>query len=277
MTRPESSRTDGTANLHRLDRMTTVEAGHALQEAQVALIPVGATEQHGPNLVNGIDWLVGEAVAERVADVVDPVAVVVPPLPFGLSGHHLAFPGTLHISAATFSAVCKDVACSLVRHGITKVVFVNGHRGNENVLGVLVTELTYELGIEAASAFWMTQASDAIARHKKTERWGHGCEIETSLAMAISKDLVGARLEAADPIEEYDAYEDNYQAHALVTARSFASRTRNGVFGDATLATREIGEELLHSAVERTAAFVRDFAQRPPRTQQSVRPGAQED
>jgi creatinine amidohydrolase len=251
---------------HRLDRMTTVQAREAMENASVALIPVGATEQHGPNLVCGIDWMTAEAVAERVAAAVDPLAVMVPPLPFGLSGHHLDFPGTLHVSAATFSAVCKDVARSLARHGIRKVVFVNGHRGNENVLGVLVTELTYELGIEAASAFWMTQAAEEIGRHKKTPRWGHACEIETSLAMAISGDLVAQELVPGDLIEDYGAYEDNYKAHSLVTARTFASRTRNGAFGDATLATVEAGQEILDAAVARTAAFVRDFAARSPRS-----------
>lgn len=257
------------ASRHRIDRMTTVQAAQALHDAKVALIPVGATEQHGPNLVTGVDWLLAEAIAARVAAAVEPVAVIVPPLPFGLSGHHLDFPGTLHISAATFMAVCKDLARSLARHGVTKVLFVNGHRGNENVLGVLVAELTYDLGIEAAAAFWMNQASDAIARHRKTQRWGHGCEIETSLALAVDPDLAGERPERADLIEDYGAYEDNYAAHAVLTARSFASRTRNGVFGDATLASREAGEDILNLAVERTAAFATEFAQRPPRNHQA--------
>lgn len=261
----DSAVAPGSGN-HRLDRLTTVQARDAMENAKVALIPVGATEQHGPNLVCGIDWRTAEAIAERVAGAVDPLAVVVPPLPFGLSGHHLDFPGTLHVSAATFSAVCKDVARSLARHGVRKVVFVNGHRGNENILGVLVTELTYEMGIEAASAFWMTQAAEEVARHKKTPRWGHACEIETSLALAISGNLVAERLEPGDLIEEYGAFEDNYKAHSLVTARTFASRTRNGAFGDATLATAEAGHEILDAAVARTAAFVRDFAARPPRS-----------
>lgn len=257
---------------HRLDRMTTIQAGKALKAATVALIPVGATEQHGPNLVCGVDWLIAEAVAIRVSAAVDPVAVVVPPLPFGLSGHHLGFPGTLHISAATFTAVCRDIASSLARHGIHKVVFINGHRGNENVLGVLVADLSYELGIEAASAFWMTQAADAVARHTRTNRWGHACEIETSLAMAVDSTLVGDHLAPGDLIEDYGAYEDTYKPHALVTARSFASRTRNGAFGDATQASQEAGDEILQVAVERTAAFVRDFAARPPRTQAPANP-----
>lgn len=252
---------------HRLDWMTTVEAAEAIGRAKVALIPVGATEQHGPNLVCGIDWRVAEEMANRVAAKVDPVAVVVPPLPFGLSGHHLGFPGTLHISAATFTALCRDVATSLARHGIDKVVFVNGHRGNENILGVVIAELTYDLGIEAASSFWMTQASDVVARRRATERWGHGCEIETSVALAADAALVSPVLAAGDLIEEYGAYEDNYAPFALTTARSFASRTRNGVFGDATLATTEAGEEILNTAAERTADFIRDFAARPPRSQ----------
>src|SRR5699024_6140269 len=174
----------------------------------------------------------------------------VPPLPFGLSGHHLGFPGTLHISAATFTAVVKDVAFSLKRHGIEKVLFVNGHRGNENILGVLLTELTYDHGIEAASAFWMNQASDVIAKHRKTMRWGHGCEIETSLAMALGPELVGDSLQPAELIEDYGAYEDTYAPHAVATAQSFASRTKNGVFGDATQASLDAGEEIAKTAVQ---------------------------
>jgi creatinine amidohydrolase len=252
---------------HRIDEMTTPQAARAMSAAKVGIIPVGATEQHGPNLVFGADWRIAEEIARRVAADVDPLAVVVPPLPFGLSGHHLGFPGTLHISARTFMAVCSDVATSLARHGIKKILFVNGHRGNENLLGVLITELTYELGIEAASSFWMTQASDAVTRHKATDRWGHACEIETSVAMAADQRLVGADLEPGDLIEDYGAFEDNYAPFALMTARSFASRTKNGVFGDARKATLAAGTEILDTAVTRTAEFIRDFATRPSRTQ----------
>lgn len=257
---------------HRIDEMTTPEAAQAMSAAKVGIIPVGATEQHGPNLVFGTDWRIAEEIAKRVASAVDPIAVVVPPLPFGLSGHHLGFPGTIHISARTFSAVCTDVVASLSRHGIKKVVFVNGHRGNENLLGVLITELTYDLGIEAASSFWMTQAADAVGRHKKTDRWGHACEIETSVAMAADTELVSADLEAGDLIDDYGAFEDNYAPFALMTARSFASRTKNGVFGDARMATLEAGTDILDTAVSRTADFIKGFAARPPRNQSPAGP-----
>lgn len=245
---------------------TTREFRATLADARVALVPVGATEQHGPNLAMGVDWRVAEALAQRVGDELSPLAVVSPALPFGLSAHHMDFPGTLSIGADAFRSVLTGVARSFKHHGISKVVFVNGHRGNENVLGVLVTELGYEHGIEAASTFWMTQAADVIQRHRRTERWGHACEIETSLAMSLTPDLVRPdSLEAGDLIDDYGTLEDNYQPFAATVARSFASRTRNGVFGDATQASAAAGAEIVDAVVERTVAFVRDFAHRPSR------------
>ena len=249
-----------------LSDVTTTELQDLLSDAKVALVPVGATEQHGPNLAMGVDWRIADALARRIAEVVAPLAVVTPTLPFGLSAHHMSFPGTVSLGFDSFRAVLLDVARSLATHGITKLVFVNGHRGNENALGVITTELTYDHGIEAASAFWISQASDVIAEHRRTERWGHACEIETSLAMALTPDLVRSQsLEAGDLIDDYGALEDNYAPFAVTTPRSFASRTRNGAFGDARLADPAVGQLLAEAAVTRTAAFVREFAERPSR------------
>ena len=246
--------------------LTTREFASGLPDAKVALVPVGATEQHGPNLAMGVDWRIAHAIAQRVRDELESTVVVSPPLPFGLSAHHLDFPGTLSIGPDAFRAVLVDVAASFKRHGIDKLVFVNGHRGNENVLGVLITELTYEHAIEAASTFWMTQASDVIGQWRRTQRWGHACEIETSVAMAVAEDVVrDEELEAGDLIDDYGVLEDNYQPFAVTVPRSFASRTRNGVFGDATQASIEAGREISDTAVQRTVEFVRDFAARPSR------------
>ncbi|MDF2823071.1 MAG: creatininase family protein [Mycobacterium sp.] len=246
--------------------LTTTEFAARQSQVRVALIPVGATEQHGPNLAMGVDWRIAAALAHRVCRELDPIAVVSPALPFGLSAHHMAFPGTLSIGPAAFTAVLTDVVLSFAAHGITKVVFVNGHRGNENMLGVLITELTYRHGVEAASTFWMTQAADVVARHRKTERWGHACEIETAVAMSLTEDLVRPdALEPGDLIEDYGVGEDNYQPFSATVVRSFASRTRNGVFGDATQASLHAGTEITDTAVQRTVAFVRDFAARPSR------------
>lgn len=91
-------------------------------------------------------------------------------------------------------------------------------------------------------------------------RWGHACEIETSVAMALCPELVrGESLEPGDLIEEYGAFEDNYEPHAVQIPKPFSERTRNGAFGDATKASREAGEEIVTVAVKRAVAFARDF------------------
>lgn len=249
---------------HDLGSKTTVELAERLRNVQLALIPVGATEQHGPNLGLAADYRIAEEISHRVANRLDGRAFVVPPLPYGLSAHHMAFPGTISISADAFQAVLLDVVQSLAAHGIRHFLFVNGHMGNQNVLAVLTSRIRFELGHHAASAFYMTQARDAIARHTRTDRWGHACEIETSVALALVPELVRTEaLEPGDLIEDYGAFEDNYQPHALQVPKSFAERTRNGAFGDATQATREAGDDIVATATERIVAFAMDFLAKP--------------
>lgn len=247
-----------------LTRLTSPEAGRRLETARLALLPVGATEQHGPNLALGTDWRVAEAIAHRAAARLGEHVLVAPALPFGLSDHHMDFPGTITLRFDTFRAVCIDVIRSLAVHGVDQFVFVNGHQGNQSALSVIASQLRFRDGYDMAVSFWMAQAGDITARHRRTERWGHACEIEGSVALAVAPDLVRrAELTPGELIDDYGAYEDNYQPHALVVPRSFAERTGNGAFGDATQATERAGEEIVAAAVDRLVAFVQDFLERP--------------
>lgn len=248
---------------YELSEMTTPEVDRALENISLALVPVGATEQHGPNLELGADYRIAHGLAQRIAVDIHPSGVVVPPLPFGVSDQHMDFAGTISTSSYTFQALCLDVVRSLSVHGLRKFLFVNGHQGNMTTLAVLASRIRYELGLQAATVFWMTQARDTIEQHRRTERWGHACEIETSIALALNPALVRAeRLEPGDLIEEYGAFEDNYQPYAAQVPKPFSERTRNGAFGDATQATQEAGEEIISAAVQRAAAFARDFIER---------------
>lgn len=256
------------ADWFELSDMTSPEVAKALEDVAVALIPVGATEQHGPNLGLGTDYRIAHALAQRVARATHPLTAVAPPLPFGLSDHHMAFPGTMSISSDSFVAVCMDVVRSLGAHGVQRFVFVNGHNGNQAILAVLSNRIYYEFGYLAAVTYLRSQAGDVMERHRKSQRWGHACEIEASVAMHLVPELVRHdALAPGDLIEEYGAYEDNYKPHALQSPRPFIERTRNGAFGDATQATPEAGEEIVETAVERTTDFIRDFARKePPRS-----------
>jgi creatinine amidohydrolase len=240
--------------------MTSVELARAKQDIRLALIPVGATEQHGPNLATATDYRVAQAFARRIAAAVHPRAVVLPPLPFGISHHHMKFAGTITLSAESFIAMCTDVAKSLKANGIVHLIFVNGHMGNTAILNVVTTKLHYELGLQAATSFYFVQAADKLKQHGHTPRFGHACEVETSVVMALCPEL--ARKDALVPGEMIASdrrYTFTNQPYALQTPIGFDQQTRNGAFGDARLAKPETGEDIIETALQRTVEFIEDF------------------
>jgi creatinine amidohydrolase len=148
----------------------------------------------------------------------------------------------------------------LKRNGINHVLFVNGHNGNTAVLNVVTTKLQYEEGMRAATSFYFGQAADRIKAHAKTVRYGHACEIETSVLMALTPDLVRREaLEPGDMIPTERKFAFNNQPFALQVPVPFHEQTKNGVFGDARLASAEIGEDIVKTALERTIEFIDGF------------------
>lgn len=245
---------------YELSRMTSVEFAEASKTIRIALVPVGATEQHGPNLAMGTDYVIAHRFCQRIATAIHPRGVVVPPVPIGLSYHHMGFPGTLTFSPETFTAVCVDIARSLKQQGIGHFLFVNGHNGNTAVLNVAVTKIRYDLDMNAAVAFWFQQAADVVREAGQTERFGHACEVETSVLMALQGDMVRKdALEAGDMKPTRLKHAFNNQPFFHTVPIPFDEQTGNGVFGDARLADAETGERIVAAAVERTVAFVETF------------------
>ena len=248
------------ADWYEMAEMTSPEFEEAMKTVRIGLVPVGATEQHGPNLALSTDYRVAHAFSQRLASRLHPRAMVVPPIPFGLSYHHMGFPGTMTLSPESFIAVCVDTAKSLKRNGINHVLFVNGHNGNTAILNVVTTKLVYEEDVQAATSFYFGQAADKVKQHAKTERYGHACEIESSVVMALAPELVRtAALAPGAMIETGLQYAFNNQAFALQVPVPFHEQTENGAFGDARLADAEIGNDIIETALDRTVEFVESF------------------
>lgn len=241
-----------------LAEMTTVE--FAAARPRLALLPVGATEQHGPNMEMGTDFVIAHRLSQRIAEAMGPVAVVLPPIPFGLSRHHMGFAGTITLSEETFLGCCVDVARSLKAHGVTHLLLVNGHNGNTTALAVAASRILYEVGIKAAVSFYFQQAADRVKAHGKTPRFGHACEVEVSVALALAPELVrGETLAPGDMIPLDLPLGTNEQPFFLQVPIPFHDQTRNGVFGDARLATVGAGEDIIGTAVARTVTFLNAF------------------
>jgi creatinine amidohydrolase len=241
-----------------LARLTWRDADAALRRARVALVPVGATEQHGPHMTLDTDTAIAEAFARRIGDALEADAIIGPTLSLGMSEHHLGFAGTMNLRAPTLMALVQDVVQSFVQNGVRRVVLVNGHGGNLDPLRLVAREAGRDGTAEVASIMWAILAADLIHDRAATPFHSHACDIETSVAMAIAPQVV-----LADRIEP-PAPPTGVEALAVPRSRfdvpvPFEHWTTNGAIGDPRLATKELGEEIVALALERALEFLRRF------------------
>ena len=130
---------------------TWQEVEEYLRSSRGIIIPIGSTEQHGPNGLIGTDHLDAEFVSKGVGDSVG--CLVAPTLTVGMSQHHLAFTGTITLRPTTLIAVVNDVVNSLIRHGFERFLFINGHGGNIAPVSTAFSEIYAEVSLRAADRY----------------------------------------------------------------------------------------------------------------------------
>jgi creatinine amidohydrolase len=165
-----------------------------------AILPLGATEQHGEALPYGTDTIIGAQVAADLADRLD--ALLLPALPFGVSIEHMSFPGTLTLSAVTLIGVIREICESLVYNGLDRVILLVSHLGNSAPAEIAAQEVVAKTGaIVCVSAFFadmQDSARQVLGVEPEQLDWAffdsHGGAAEAAMVMAQA-DLV--RMEAA--------------------------------------------------------------------------------
>ncbi len=212
----------------------------AASDADVAIVPVGSTEQHGPHAPLGTDVFTAEAVAEAGAEEYNGEVVLAPAIPVGVAEEHRQFPGTLWVSEDTFRSYVRETVGSLAYHGWDRVVIVNGHGGNVDALREVAGRITRHDDAYAAPFTWF----EAVGEH--SSEMGHGGPLETALLRHVSPEHVDeeriedAREGASDGWGEWHG--------GVNLAYDSAEFTENGVVGDPTEGDAERGEELLDLA-----------------------------
>jgi creatinine amidohydrolase len=255
-----------------LEHMTWPEVKEAFERTSVVVIPIGSTEQHGPHMPVGTDFLVAQELGRRLGERAN--VIVTPVIPIGYAKYHTTFPGTLSVSEETLTNALIEICDDLLKYGMTHVIFVNGHGGNMRSLGRCGEFLRQECVPAAVACWWeMTQVVNP--------EWlaiGHGDYIETSAMLAIddslpnmdiakipeNKDLSetialdtphGARFKGGhltvnlitnDITESGDMLE-----YGLTVAKDYGIPP--------TVATKEMGEEILNGLADYLAEFVEEF------------------
>lgn len=241
-----------------LARHTTDEAAEMFDRAEVAVFPVGSTEQHGPALPLGTDYLTAEAIAESVESRDD--VVLLPTMPVGISRHHHQFHGSLWLESDTFESYVRNIVDGVVEHGIRKVVFVNGHGGNTAVLREVARDLRIDQ--EAFCVPWVwTDSLDGLRTELFGSYGGHADETETSIMLYLYEDLVDkSKIEAA---EEGGAESWGQSVHGGDIGFETLDVTSNGATGNPTNASKKAGEHLYETASSELDSLVEWLAERP--------------
>ncbi|WP_189552396.1 creatininase family protein [Streptomyces lavendofoliae] len=222
--------------------LETTTGDVAASRADVAVLPIGSFEQHGPFLPLMTDTVIACAIAREIASA-HPVHLL-PPVTISCSHEHADWPGTVSVSAATLYAVVRDIAGSLRRSGIENLVLVNGHGGNY-VLRNVVQESAdsgTRMALFPGPADWEAARGKAGVLTSSYSDM-HAGEVETSILLHDHPELVRPGYEAADWISDD-------RKHLL--SLGMRAYTESGVVGRPSRASAEKGRELLAAL---TASF----------------------
>ncbi|HLR51357.1 MAG TPA: creatininase family protein [Candidatus Avamphibacillus sp.] len=248
-------------NKYILPEMTWPEIEKALETATVAIVPVGAQEQHGHHLAEGCDSYRAENFSALLAEKCFPKVVVTPTINYGVSPHHMDFPGTITLRPETLIALLEDVVASLKQHGLKKFLFLNAHGGNSAPIGVAAEKLARQYGVEIAHTKFVDAAKKTLSEDIDSEYFGHACEREISECLYLAPSIV-----RKDLIEKGDMNEDSFALKYMKNdfvkvVYQFNEITNNGNIGDGRKGSYELGEKIIQEALTNLAVFIDDFSE----------------
>ena len=244
--------------------MTTEEFAGLDKERVIALLPVGAIEQHGPHLPVSTDACINEGIVARaLAQVPDELPVtVLPMLAVGKSNEHLAFPGTLTLSAETLIRVWTEVGECVARAGIRKLVLFNSHGGQPQVMDIVARDLRVRHGMLVVAYSWYASGVPAGLFDEAEVRHGiHAGAIETSMMLHLRPDLVHLD-RAADFVPLMRELEPGFRHLSPTGAGRLAWMAQDlhpsGACGDARDADPERGRALVEHAAQALVALLHE-------------------
>lgn len=249
--------------------LSTLEFSQLEMENIVAILPIGAVEQHGPHLPVRVDEAINAGIVARAVELfpADLPALVMPALPIGKSDEHLEYPGTLTLPFEVLAQVWFEVAKSAWRAGVRKIIFWNSHGGQPQLMEIICRKLRVELGMFAVGASWFATIDSSDLYSEKELQFGlHGGETETSVMLHLHPELVKMAL-----AEDFtSAAEALAQKGGILTPEggvSFGWQAQDlhlaGVTGNAAAADAKRGAEQVERAANALIALVKEVADYP--------------
>lgn len=241
----------------RLQLSTWQEVDAYLQSRRDIVMPIGSTEQHGPNGLIGTDAICPEVIANGVAERTG--VMVGPTLSIGMAQHHMAFPGTITYRPQVLIETLKDVVASLTKHGFDRIYFLNGHGGNIATITAAFSEIYTETSFRGSNRPFRLKLANwffgSRARKLSKELYGdsegsHATPSEVSLSYYaypefVKKATMAPKIAPKGSIRDADDYRRQFP---------------DGRIGsDPSLSTVAHGERIYNASVEDVAEDLAEF------------------
>ncbi len=220
---------------------TSPEIGQA--KPDIAIIPVGAIEQHSNHLPLGTDFLIAEALAERVAEQLGD-CYLLPTLPYSCSREHCDFAGTVWLKPSTLESVVRDLVSGLVHMGIKKIALLVGHGGNW-----ILKPAVREMNLDRTGFHVIVTGPEGLASGTGEFAELHAGQSETALIMHLHPELV--KMDQAKPDHSPK------RGREFIDYVGMGGVTPTGLWGAPSKASAESGREMFEEAARRTADYIR--------------------
>ena len=203
------------------------------KKKQIAIIPVGSIEQHGPHLPISTDSDIVTEISLQLSDKIN--GVLLPTINYGVSDEHFPF-FNLSIKKSTLSRILEDICESLIKNGISRILIINGHYGNLDSLKSFERKQKNNRKIRVFS-YWKYMDRE----------FDHAGNVETSIMLAISKKVNMRKAKKGfqtDGMSKKEISKINKLAQ-----KSFPKVTGNGVWGDPTKSSATLGRKIIKEVV----------------------------
>jgi len=248
------------------------EIGAAERAHWIAVLPLAATEQHGPHLPLGTDVMIAQAYLERVRGHLPATLPVtfLPLQPVGISTEHIDYPGTLTLPTDIAMKTWMALGASVARAGIKKLVMVTSHGGNSAAMTLVAQDLRAQHGLLVVTTGWSRfGVPEGLFSAQELRHGTHGGAVETSIMLARFPQLVRNK-EIADFRPKGIAMEKDYRWLSAHRPAPFAWQAQDlhpsGAAGDATIASAEKGERLLDQGARAFCELLADVDRFDPET-----------
>ncbi len=249
--------------------LTTYDFDALDKDGVVAVLPVGATEQHGPHLPVLVDAGLNKGIVDKAVSLLPQEldVLVLPAQPIGKSDEHAAFPGTLTLSTETLIRVWTEIGECVARAGIRRLLIFNSHGGQPQVADIVARDLRVRLGMfVVTTAWWQLDQQPGLFSDAEMKHGIHGGAVETSMMLHLHPDLV--RMDKAQNFVSLSALMEN--EYRLLTPEGgvgFGWQAQDlnplGACGDATLADAAKGEQLVDGAAAGLVELLGEIARYP--------------